>query len=53
MEVEFKTSGIMSHGITIGAIIAVVMSWEANHSILWAVLHGIFSWFYILYRVLF
>ena len=38
---------------TLGAIIAVVISWSANGSILWAILHGIFGWFYVLYYVLF
>lgn len=34
---------------TLGAIIAVVISWSVNQSILWAILHGIFGWFYVLY----
>jgi hypothetical protein len=34
---------------TLGTIIAVAISWSVNQSILWAVLHGIFGWFYVLY----
>jgi len=34
---------------TLGIIIAVVISWSVNQSILWAILHGIFGWFYVLY----
>lgn len=40
-------------GIGLGGIIAaVVLSWSYNHSILWAIIHGIFGWFYIIYAVL-
>lgn len=36
-------------GIGFGSALAITISWSANHSILWAVLHGLFSWFYVLY----
>jgi hypothetical protein len=38
-----------SAGIGLGSVIAVVLSWHVNHSILWAILHAIFSWFYVIY----
>jgi hypothetical protein len=34
---------------TLGMVIAVVISWSVNQSILWAMLHGILGWFYVLY----
>lgn len=43
---------VRSTGLTLGSVIAVVMSWHFNHSVLWAILHGIFSWFYVIYAVL-
>lgn len=36
-------------GIGIGAVIAIVLSWGANHSVVWALLHGICGWLYVLY----
>ena len=36
-------------GIGLGGAIAVTISWSVNKSILWAILHGIFSWFYVIY----
>lgn len=36
-------------GIGLGSAIAVVCSWERNRSILWAILAGILSWFYVVY----
>jgi hypothetical protein len=36
-------------GIGFGTALAITISWSQNHSILWAILHGIFSWFYVIY----
>ena len=36
-------------GVGLGSVIAVVCSWQRSHSILWAILHGILSWFYVIY----
>jgi len=36
-------------GITFGSALAIAISWSQNQSILWAILHGLFSWFYVLY----
>ncbi len=38
-----------SDGVGLGSVIAVVLSWDRNRSIMWAILHGIFSWFYVIY----
>ncbi len=36
-------------GIGLGTVIAVVCSWQRNRSVLWAILAGVFSWFYVIY----
>ena len=36
-------------GIGLGSVIAVVISWSANHSVLWAVIHGFLGWMYVIY----
>jgi hypothetical protein len=33
----------------LGTSIAVVLSWSRNASILWCILHGVFSWIYVIY----
>lgn len=33
----------------IGAIFAVILSWSMNKSVLWAILHFIFGWLYVVY----
>jgi hypothetical protein len=48
---EIRNTAI-SGGIGLGSVLAVVVSWERNKSVLLAFLHGIFSWFYVLYFVL-
>jgi hypothetical protein len=40
-------------GIGLGTIIAVVVSWSRNKSILWAIIHGILGWLYVIYAILF
>lgn len=39
-------------GITMGSALAMILSFQLNHSVLWAIIHGLFSWFYVIYRVL-
>ncbi len=35
--------------IGLGNVIAAVVSWYFNKSILWALVHGFFGWFYLIY----
>lgn len=37
-------------GIGLGSAIAVAISWSVNQSILWAILHGFFGWFYVIWH---
>ena len=39
-------------GIGLGSVIAVVISWDRNKSILWAIIHGLFGLFYVIYALL-
>jgi len=36
-------------GIGFGTALAIAISWSANKSILWAILHGLLSWIYVIY----
>ena len=40
---------IVNGGISFGCALAMVISWSLNGSVWWAILHGIFSWAYIIY----
>ncbi|MGM0125757.1 hypothetical protein IGI37_003158 [Enterococcus sp. AZ194] len=39
-------------GISFGCALAMVISYVKWHSILWAIIHGIFSWAYVVYFML-
>lgn len=43
---------VISNGIGLGSVIAGVTSWERNKSVLLAIIHGFFSWLYVIYFVL-
>lgn len=46
------TKTITKSGIGLGSMIAVVTSWDRNKSVFWTVIHGLFSWLYVIYFVL-
>ena len=41
------------YGISFGSALAIAISYVNNHSVLWAIIHGILSWIYVIYFVLF
>ena len=50
--VPMQTGPVVSTGIGLGSVLAVVCSWQRNRSILWAILAAILSWFYVIYFAL-
>ncbi|WP_182480617.1 hypothetical protein [Peribacillus asahii] len=40
---------VVSGGISFGCALAICVSWSIHKSILWAIIHGFFSWFYVIY----
>ncbi len=47
------TRQIVRTGISFGAALAIVISYTKNASVGWAIIHGLFSWIYVVYHVLF
>jgi hypothetical protein len=43
---------IISSGITFGSALAITSAWSLHESVLWAIVHGIFSWLYVVYYVI-
>ncbi|MBI5706929.1 MAG: hypothetical protein HZC36_08060 [Armatimonadetes bacterium] len=35
---------------SVGVAVAVQISWSINHSIGWAIWHGLLNWIYVIYR---
>jgi hypothetical protein len=40
-------------GVGFGLALAIAISYAANHSIPWAIIHGILGWLYVIYFALF
>ena len=36
-------------GIGFGSALAIAISWTANKSLFWAIVHGLLSWLYVIY----
>lgn len=42
----------VSYGVVLGTAIAVTISWSRNRSVLFAIVHGLLSWIYIVYYLI-
>jgi hypothetical protein len=51
---EFRTASYSAAkaGVSFGSALAIAISWSVHKSILWAIIHGFFSWLYVLYFAL-
>lgn len=47
-----KKGEFIKSGITMGTGLAMVISWSLNTSVLWAIIHGLLSWIYVVYYLL-
>ena len=47
-----KKKEAVRSGIGFGSALAMVISWSQHQSILWAIVHGVLSWFYVIYYAL-
>jgi len=41
------------YGVGFGSALAIAISYTDNHSILWAIIHGILGWLYVIFVALF
>lgn len=44
-----RSTTVVKAGIGFGTALAITISWSMNKSILWAIVHGFLSWFYVIY----
>lgn len=45
----FNRTEVVKTGVSFGTALAIAISWSQHHSIIWAIIHGVFSWFYVIY----
>ena len=43
--INYRVEGA-KYGISFGTALAIAISYTNNHSVLWAIIHGFFSWLY-------
>ncbi len=43
---------ILSNVVKLGSVLAVTISWSLHKSVLGAVVHGLCSWFYVLFYMI-
>ncbi len=43
---------IIRNGVSFGTALSICISWSINHSVLWAIIHGFFSWLYVVYYLI-
>jgi hypothetical protein len=41
------------YGVSFGSALAIAISYVNNHSLLWAIIHGLLGWLYVVYFALF
>lgn len=44
-----KTREVVKQGVGFGSALAIAISWSVNKSLLWAIIHGVLSWIYVVY----
>ncbi len=42
----------LKDGVSLGSVVAVVISWDRNKSILLAIIYALLSWIYVIYAAL-
>ncbi len=47
-----NTRDVARSGVGFGTALAIAISWSLHQSVLWAILHGFFSWVYVVYFLL-
>ena len=43
---------VIRNGLGFGSALAITISWSINKSVLWAIIHGILSWVYVIYYLI-
>lgn len=46
------TAEVTRVGISFGTALAIAISWTTHKSVLWAIVHGLLSWLYVIYYAL-
>ena len=45
-------TSVVKVGVGFGTALAITISWTANKSLFWVIVHGILGWIYVVYYAL-
>lgn len=48
--IVYSRKQVVYHGLSMGSALAMILSFDRNGSILWAIVHGLLSWIYVIYH---
>lgn len=51
-EMMKNNENIVSAGISFGSALAMILSYSVNGSILWAMIHGMLGWLYVVWAAI-
>jgi hypothetical protein len=43
---------VVRQGVSMGMALAMICSWAVKPSVGWAIVHGVLSWFYVIYYIM-
>lgn len=49
---EDSGSRFIKNVLETGSVMAMIISWSIHKSVLWAVIHGLLSWFYVFHYLI-
>lgn len=52
MTPQTQAAATAKAGIGFGSALAIAISWSLHKSVIWAIIHGVLSWIYVIYYVI-
>jgi len=49
----YQKEAWIRNGITFGSALAIAISFSMNKSVFWAIVHGLLSWLYVIFYIIF
>jgi len=49
---HYSSGEIVKTGVTFGSALAMAISFNLNQSVIWAIIHGLLSWVYVIWYII-
>ncbi|HEX4683641.1 MAG TPA: hypothetical protein VH277_13070 [Gemmatimonadaceae bacterium] len=47
-----RSARVAKAGVSFGSALAIAISWDSHHSLVWSIIDGFLSWIYVVYFAL-